>query len=59
MQHPGLLDTYAADVATVAVLVKCVKMMYPSFDYSWLVKEIRATLPKVDLLAQISQWIYL
>jgi len=54
VQHPGLLDTYAADVATVAVLVKCVKILYPSFDYSWLVKEIRATLPKVTCQTSLS-----
>lgn len=47
VQHPGLLDTYAADVATVAVLVYAVRLIFPDFDYSWLVQEIRRTLPKV------------
>ena len=48
MQHPGLLDTYAADVFTVAALVYAVRLMFPDFDYSWLVAEIRRTLPKVS-----------
>ena len=48
VQHPGLLDTYAADVATVAALVYAVRLVFPDFDYSWLVEEIRRTLPKVN-----------
>lgn len=48
VQHPGLRDTYAADVATVALLVNCVRLIFPEFDYSWLVKEIKRTLPKAS-----------
>ena len=48
VQHPGLLDTYAVDVATVSILVHAVHLLFPAFDYSWLVTEIKNTLPKVS-----------
>ena len=49
VQHPGLRDSYAVDVATVSIIVQLIHLAFPAFDYSWLVSEIRNTLPMVSL----------
>ncbi|KAG2499118.1 hypothetical protein HYH03_002701 [Edaphochlamys debaryana] len=46
VQHAGLRESCAADVATVAALVATVRWIFPSFDYGWLVDEIRENLPR-------------
>ena len=53
VQHRGLREAAGADIATVAVLVAGVKMLFPNFDYGWLVDEIRRNLPKeLDFLVE-------
>ncbi|KXZ42167.1 hypothetical protein GPECTOR_192g313 [Gonium pectorale] len=46
VQHAGLRESCAADVATVTALVGAVRLVFPEFDYGWLVDEIRENLPK-------------
>ncbi|CAD7704627.1 unnamed protein product [Ostreobium quekettii] len=46
IQHPGLREHSAADVAMVEFLVHAVKWMFPGFNYQWLVDEIKINLPK-------------
>jgi len=46
VQHAGLRETCAADIATVSFLVHAVKAFFPRFDYTWLADEVRANLPK-------------
>ncbi|GMH41510.1 hypothetical protein BSKO_09420 [Bryopsis sp. KO-2023] len=46
VQHPGLQDTSAADILTIEGLVRGVKLLFPSFDYTWLVEEVKENLPK-------------
>jgi len=45
VQHPGLMDSAAADIAIVQSLVYLIKFLFPSYDYSWLVREIKINLP--------------
>jgi len=45
VQHRGLREACAADVATVAALVAAARLAFPSFDLSWLVAEVKANLP--------------
>ena len=47
VQHPGLRDSFAADAATVEALVKIFTWLFPGFEYSWLVDEVKHGLPKV------------
>ncbi|KAG2446176.1 hypothetical protein HXX76_000769 [Chlamydomonas incerta] len=46
VQHAGLRESCAADVATVEALVGCVRWVFPDFDYRWLVDEIKENLPR-------------
>jgi aarF domain-containing kinase len=45
VQHAALRDTSDADVATVELLVHTVHYFFPSFDYAWLVDEVRLPSP--------------
>ncbi|KAL4575022.1 hypothetical protein LXL04_021862 [Taraxacum kok-saghyz] len=46
VQHTHMTDTAAADFATVEMIVNTVHRFFPSFDYRWLVDEVRETSPK-------------
>eukprot|EP00892_Ulva_mutabilis_P001947 jgi/Ulvmu1/11753/UM008_0167.1 len=46
VQHEGLQETAAADVATITVLVRAVKAAFPAHDYGWLVDEVNINLPR-------------
>ncbi|XVE99750.1 hypothetical protein REPUB_Repub03eG0227800 [Reevesia pubescens] len=53
VQHTHMTDTAAADQATVELLVNTLHWLFPSFDYRWLVAEIRESLPKeLDFLIE-------
>lgn len=53
VQHTHMTDTAAADQATVEFLVNTLHRLFPSFDYRWLVAEIRESLPKeLDFLIE-------
>jgi aarF domain-containing kinase len=45
VQHAGLRESCAADVATIEFLVKTARVMFPDFNYTWLVEEIKHNLP--------------
>lgn len=46
VQHTHMTDTAAADSATVELIVNSLHYFFPSFDYRWLIEEVRDTLPK-------------
>ncbi|KAF6147058.1 hypothetical protein GIB67_036777 [Kingdonia uniflora] len=46
VQHTHMTDTAAADYATVEFLVNTLNWVFPTFDYRWLVDEMRESLPK-------------
>ncbi|KAI4372936.1 hypothetical protein MLD38_011115 [Melastoma candidum] len=46
VQHSHMTDTAAADHATVSLIVNTLHRLFPSFDYRWLVDEIRESLFK-------------
>ncbi|GER46640.1 protein kinase superfamily protein [Striga asiatica] len=46
VQHTHMTDTAAADYATVELIVNTLHWLFPSFDYRWLVDEMRESLPK-------------
>jgi aarF domain-containing kinase len=46
VQHHGLREASHVDLRTISALVDMVKRLYPRFEYSWLVEEIRENLPK-------------
>ncbi|KAL5991454.1 hypothetical protein ACLOJK_012363 [Asimina triloba] len=48
VQHAHMTDTAIADTATVEFIVNVLHRFFPSFDYRWLVDEIRESLPKLD-----------
>ncbi|KAH8501410.1 hypothetical protein H0E87_016279 [Populus deltoides] len=53
VQHTHMTDTATADRATVEVLVNTLHGVFPSFDYRWLIDEIRESLPKeLDFLVE-------
>ncbi|KAJ4720059.1 Protein kinase [Melia azedarach] len=53
VQHTHMTDTAAADHATVELIVNTLHWLFPSFDYRWLVAEIRESLPKeLDFLLE-------
>eukprot|EP00798_Chlamydomonas_sp_ICE-L_P012309 gene12309-15472_t len=55
VQHAGLKETAAADIATIEFLVKSVKWIFPDFDFQWLVDEIKQNLPlELDFLHEAS-----
>ncbi|KAG9160201.1 hypothetical protein Leryth_021075 [Lithospermum erythrorhizon] len=48
-----MTDTAEADYATVELIVNSVHRFFPSFDYRWLVDEVRESLPKeLDFLVE-------
>ncbi|KAL2940603.1 hypothetical protein RDABS01_022712 [Bienertia sinuspersici] len=53
VQHTHMTDTAAADYATVELIVNTLHRLFPSFDYRWLVAEVRDSLPKeLDFLVE-------
>ncbi|KAG0556019.1 hypothetical protein M758_11G018300 [Ceratodon purpureus] len=46
VQHMHLTDSAVADTATVDFIVSLVHWFFPSFDYRWLLAEVRDSLPK-------------
>ncbi|EFJ11901.1 hypothetical protein SELMODRAFT_125297 [Selaginella moellendorffii] len=46
VQHMHLTDSAAADTATVGFVVNLVYWLFPSFDYRWLLDEVKESLPK-------------
>ncbi|KAL6526847.1 hypothetical protein OROGR_015937 [Orobanche gracilis] len=53
VQHTHMTDTAAADYATVELIVNTLYWFFPSFDYRWLVDEVRETIPKeLDFLSE-------
>lgn len=46
VQHMHLTDTAAADTATVDVIVNLLHWMFPTFDYRWLLAEVKESVPK-------------
>ncbi|KAJ4756954.1 Protein kinase superfamily protein [Rhynchospora pubera] len=46
VQHTHLTDTAAVDIATVDFIVSFLHHCFPSFDYRWLVEEVRESSPK-------------
>ncbi|XP_041994777.1 putative ABC1 protein At2g40090 [Salvia splendens] len=46
VQHTHMTDTAEADYATVELIVNVLHRLFPSFDYRWLVDEMRESLPK-------------
>ncbi|XP_075514137.1 LOW QUALITY PROTEIN: putative ABC1 protein At2g40090 [Primulina tabacum] len=53
VQHTHMLDTAAADYATVELIVNTLHWLFPSFDYRWLTHEMRESLPKeLDFLIE-------
>ncbi|KAI3470875.1 hypothetical protein Pfo_027538 [Paulownia fortunei] len=53
VQHTHMTDTAAADYATVELIVNTLHRLFPSFDYRWLVDEVRESLPKeLDFLIE-------
>lgn len=46
VQHSGLRDSCTADTLTVEFLVKAVHLLFPKFDYNWLVDQIKESLPQ-------------
>uniref|UniRef100_A0A453H524 ABC1 atypical kinase-like domain-containing protein n=3 Tax=Aegilops tauschii TaxID=37682 RepID=A0A453H524_AEGTS len=53
VQHDHLLDTSVIDIATVDLVVNALNYIFPTFDYRWLVDEIRESAPKeLDFLCE-------
>ncbi|XP_059666761.1 putative ABC1 protein At2g40090 isoform X2 [Cornus florida] len=53
VQHTHMTDTAAADYATVELIVNTLHSFFPTFDYRWLVDEVRESLPKeLDFLVE-------
>ncbi|KAI3994389.1 hypothetical protein MKX01_012646 [Papaver californicum] len=53
VQHSHMTDTASADYATVELILNTVHWLFPSFDYRWLVDEMRESLPKeLDFLVE-------
>ncbi|XP_058207251.1 putative ABC1 protein At2g40090 [Rhododendron vialii] len=53
VQHPHMTDTAAADYATVELIVNTLHRFFPTFDYRWLIDEVRDSLPKeLDFLVE-------
>jgi len=46
VQHAGLRESAAADMWTVEALVHAARLVFPAFDYQWLVDEIKYNLPR-------------
>ncbi|CAO2825668.1 unnamed protein product [Amaranthus hypochondriacus] len=53
VQHTHMTDTAAADYATVELIVNTLHRLFPTFDYRWLIAEVRESLPKeLDFLVE-------
>ncbi|RZC78249.1 hypothetical protein C5167_002446 [Papaver somniferum] len=52
VQHSHMTDTASADYATVELILNTVHWLFPSFDYRWLVDEMRESLPKAIFVYQ-------
>ncbi|KAL0003366.1 hypothetical protein SO802_017147 [Lithocarpus litseifolius] len=53
VQHTHMTDTAAADHATVDMIVNTIHRFFPSFDYRWLVDEMRESVPQeLDFLVE-------
>ncbi|XP_055831286.1 putative ABC1 protein At2g40090 isoform X2 [Solanum dulcamara] len=53
VQHTHMTDTAAADYATVELIVNTLHRFFPSFDYRWLIAEVRESIPKeLDFLVE-------
>ncbi|KAK9127997.1 hypothetical protein Syun_016794 [Stephania yunnanensis] len=46
VQHSHIADTADVDCATVELIVNTLHWVFPSFDYRWLVDEMRESVPK-------------
>ncbi|GAX83513.1 hypothetical protein CEUSTIGMA_g10938.t1 [Chlamydomonas eustigma] len=46
VQHAGIRETSVADIATIEFLVSAVRLIFPDFDYQWLVDEAKLNLPR-------------
>lgn len=46
VQHDHLTNTGVVDIATVDLLVNALHYIFPTFDYRWLVDEVRESAPK-------------
>lgn len=53
VQHRGLREASAIDLATIEFLVKAVKAVAPDFDYQWLVEESQENLPMGGCISQL------
>ncbi|KAJ4822898.1 hypothetical protein Tsubulata_035437 [Turnera subulata] len=56
VQHTHMTDTAAADQATTALIVNTLHRIFPSFDYRWLVDEIRESIPKASRCTVFSKF---
>lgn len=45
VQHPGLRESCAADIAMISVLARAARAVFPEFDMQWLVDEVEHNLP--------------
>lgn len=53
VQHSHMTETAAADQATVELIVNTLHNFFPSFDYRWLIDEIKESLPQeLDFLTE-------
>jgi aarF domain-containing kinase len=53
VQHRGLRETSAVDLATIGAIVRVVRALAPSADYTWLVEEAEENLPReLDFLCE-------
>lgn len=46
VQHQGLQEMCQVDIRTISLLVSLVKWLFPSFEYTWLVREVEYNLPR-------------
>jgi len=46
VQHAGLRERSVVDVMTIDLLVGIVRRVFPRFEYSWLVDEVKRNLPR-------------
>lgn len=46
VQHAGLRERSVVDVMTIDLLVGVVRRVFPQFEYSWLVDEVKRNLPR-------------
>ena len=47
VQHARLRDSCTADILTVETVVRAAHLIFPEFNYQWLVEEMKDNLPKV------------